>query len=177
VLLAVRVCPGLSIRDLSGIVGLSSSATLYHVRKLATLGRVFLERPHFALQVYPVRGRRGMRPRLTAGTWPLPAGSIPAPGSRRWESFYQVTITEETQESELLLYDVNGNVFTESGWEKFAGVVQEINSFSTLVAAGFEGLDFVKAVITGDYNTVALTLINYGLKHYVLRNIQNVPGL
>jgi len=87
--------------------------------------------------------------------------------ARRWESFYQVTITEETQESELLLYDVNGNVFTESGWEKFAGVVQEINSFSTLVAAGFEGLDFVKAVITGDYNTIALTLINYGLKHYV----------
>jgi len=35
------------------------------------------------------------------------------------------------------------------------------------VAAGFEGLDFVKAVITGDYNTIALTLINYGLKHYV----------
>jgi len=76
VLLAVQAYPGLTIREIAGAVGLYPGGALYHVRKLATLGRVVLERRNFALQVYPV---------LIAVTHPLPMSAITGVGSRRGE--------------------------------------------------------------------------------------------
>jgi len=85
VLLAVKAHPGLSIRYLAGALGLSSTNTLYHVRKLATLGLVLLDRRRSALQVYPVRegASGGRRRRLYAVTRPLPMAAITALGSRK----------------------------------------------------------------------------------------------
>lgn len=86
VLLAVRAHPGLRIRDLAGLLGISATLTHYHVRTLAGLGRVLLARPRGALQVYPVQagGRRGRRSRrgLFAVTRPLPMAAITALWSR-----------------------------------------------------------------------------------------------
>jgi len=86
VLLAVKAHPGLSIRYLAGALGLSSTNTLYHVRKLATLGLVLLDRRRSALQVYPVREGAGRGRRLSAEIRPLPMAAIHAPGGRKGEA-------------------------------------------------------------------------------------------
>ncbi len=53
---AIREVPGLAVKDLAGILGITSQHTLYHLRGLATQGYVRLERQGFYLRAYPVEG-------------------------------------------------------------------------------------------------------------------------
>ena len=60
----VREVPGMSVRDLAGLLGVSSQLAIYHVRQLREYGLVRIERERLRFLVYAVSAEE----RLRAGT-------------------------------------------------------------------------------------------------------------